>query len=215
MAETKQIKGISDGAYVAQPDGNSVVMGLSEDKQTEMISVRVILDDGRRLTWRGNFKNQQAIDITVAALVTMGWDQRSRIGMGPDDLRGLGSVKVEIVVSNETYDGKTMPKVAFVNPLGGMQFKGGAIGQSALDKLNERVFRQMSATAPKQAPAKPHEHLQAQPTARQAAPPQQWNPTGAILSDEDRARAIDRGEDTPPRPAPPSEEGEPEEQLPF
>lgn len=193
------------GTFTFRADWQSVSHGLSAgESPTEQISIRlVVLDEypdvrGKSILWFGNFSSQMAMDITIKALVVMGWDGKSRIGK-PDGengfLAGLGGTEFEAVIRHETYRGKTRAKVAFVNAKGaGFDFKEPLSG-GALDKLNERVRRHMASTGPREAGPPP-------PVGGRATPP----PTSGgyrpriepPMSDEQRARMIDQGREEPP-----------------
>lgn len=218
------------GTFNFYADWKSVTCGMSGGSNpSEQISVRIVVVDeypdvrGKSILWFGNFSSQKAMDITLKALRAMGWDGKSRIGK-PDGtngmLTGLGGTEFEGVVRHETYQSKTRAKVAFVNEKSaGFAFKEPLVA-SALDRLNDRVKRHMASTAPRE------ERPAALPPG--ARPPPQPNtgparasaalPTGGYqrrdqsMSDEERLRAIDRGQEPP---APSVYEPASDDDIPF
>lgn len=228
MAENKG-PSFPEGTFRALADWQSVSMGTAEDGQNEQISVRLRVSEndphdsavGMSILWFGNFSNQKAIEITTNALKAMGWDGTSPIGE-PDGkngcLTGLGGTEVEMVVRHDEYNGKVSAKVRFVNAIAGKFGFKRPLAAGQLDKLNERVMRHLGATAPRQA-ARAESTSAHRPQHRRYDVDPKAPPTAAIgprasaplateqarpVSDEDRLRAIDRGEDTKP---PPDEDG--------
>lgn len=64
---------------------------------------------GRHLTWDGYF-SESAFARTVESLEHMGWE-----GSDFSDIQGLDKNEVVLVVSQETYDGKTRNRIDWVN----------------------------------------------------------------------------------------------------
>lgn len=105
---------MENGTYKAKAIGG----GLGEtSKGAEQVAVEFSLLDegfnGWRITWFGFF-TEKTTESTIRALRTCGWQ-----GTDLTDLTGIDTNEVLLVIENETYDGKTSPKVRWVNPLGG------------------------------------------------------------------------------------------------
>lgn len=81
----------------------------------EQIGVLFQLDDGQTLTWYGHFTEKTA-ERTLESLEHMGWD-----GVDITNPVGLDANDVQLVIEHEVSekDGKTYPKVRWVNRLGG------------------------------------------------------------------------------------------------
>lgn len=70
-------------------------------------------EHGQKILWYG-YLTPAAMPRTVAALRHMGWT-----GNDLRDLTSIGKNNVELVVEGEEYNGKTYPRVKWVNSLGG------------------------------------------------------------------------------------------------
>lgn len=106
---------IGDGIYRAR-----AVAGQLGETSTgkEQVAVEFELMDsegviGPRITWFGYF-TEKTTESTFRALRTCGW-------MGDDlsNLQGIETNEVSLVIQNETWEGKTRPKVQWVNAPGG------------------------------------------------------------------------------------------------
>jgi len=217
MAEDKEprVPSFPAGVYRAFADGESVSIGCDEGKQTEQICVRIRVSDkdphieclGMSILWYGNDANQEAIEITVKALKCMGWDGVSPIGTAHGCLAGLGGVEFMLTVQHQTWGGKTRAKAVYLNPIAGRFEFGKPIDDTRLARLNDRFFRHMGATAPQQRAATPPRAQEPKSAHRPehrtyaAEPPPTKTANRPLVSDEDRLRAIDRGEE-PPRAVP-------------
>lgn len=76
-----------------------------------------LLDEGfvgRRITWYGYF-TEKTTERTLRTLRTCGW-----LGMDLTDLAGIESNEVSLVIENQEYEGRTIPRVQWVNAVGGM-----------------------------------------------------------------------------------------------
>lgn len=107
---------ISQGTYRARP--KSATLSVSGSGKEQVSVVFDLLDpgfEGQTLQWWGYFSSDKAVEIAVKALRTCGWQG--------NDLQDLTSVdpecEVELVVELEEYEGKTRPKVKWVNAPGG------------------------------------------------------------------------------------------------
>jgi hypothetical protein len=73
--------------------------------------------DGQSITWFGYF-TEGAIDRTLDSMRHCGWDSDSLA-----EIDALGNNEVEIVVEEESYDGKTRCKVKWVNRISKLALK--------------------------------------------------------------------------------------------
>ncbi len=78
------------------------------------------------MIWNGSLKPGKAQEITIKALLRMGLkddDKLENLADGTDS--GLLDLEkdVELDVQMDTYDGKTRPKIAWINEVGGGKFK--------------------------------------------------------------------------------------------
>jgi hypothetical protein len=109
---------IPKGKYVGRAHGYK--FGTSE-KGTEFIAVEFSIEEGEhagaRLSWRGFFTDatQQR---TIESLRYCGW-----AGDNITDLEGLGKNLVQLVIEPEEYNGKTYPRIQWVNRLGNLAVK--------------------------------------------------------------------------------------------
>lgn len=107
---------IPAGTYTAKATG-SFDFGKAA-KGTEQVAVEFeILDGpeaGRCLTWFGFF-TEATTERTIESLRYAGWQ-----GDDITTLDGLGSRRVSLVVEHESYNGKVIAKVQWVNRFGGM-----------------------------------------------------------------------------------------------
>lgn len=84
--------------------------------------IAVVFEDinNDRITWYG-YLTDAALARTIESLGILGWDPHAHDGK-IDSLNGTGllvGAEAEIVVEMETYEGKTNPKVKWVNEIGG------------------------------------------------------------------------------------------------
>lgn len=73
--------------------------------------------DGKHITWFGYFTDN-TVDRTLESLRHCGWDSDSIA-----ELDSLGANEVELVIEDETYEGKTRSKVKWVNRVSRLQMK--------------------------------------------------------------------------------------------
>jgi hypothetical protein len=73
--------------------------------------------EGKHITWFGYFSDG-AIDRTLESLRHCGWDSDNLA-----ELDSLGANEVELVIEDETYEGKTRSKVKWVNRISRLQMK--------------------------------------------------------------------------------------------
>lgn len=87
----------------------------------EQVAVEfIILTEGAdidRITWFGYFTDK-TWERTIESLRYMGWK-----GQDLSQLDGLDANEVDLVIDDETYEGKTRAKVQWVNRVGGLALK--------------------------------------------------------------------------------------------
>jgi len=88
------------------------VLGMSSTGK-EQIAVMFELvggvHDGKHITWFGYFTDQ-TVDRTLESMRHCGWDSDSIA-----ELDSLGANEVDLVIEDETYEGKTRSRVKWVN----------------------------------------------------------------------------------------------------
>jgi len=123
---------IAPGKYVAVITDYGVSASKAGDP---MITVQFSFDNGKSLFWNGSLK-EKAQEITLKALLRMGLRDEERLADLADglDSKLLDTTKqLEIDVGMDTYEGKTKPRINWVNDLGGGKFR------NAMDKNNFKV----------------------------------------------------------------------------
>lgn len=78
------------------------------------------------LIWNGSLKEGKAQEITIKALLRMGLsddDKIENLADGIDSKLLDMDRELEIDVQMDTYEGKTRPKIAWINEVGGGKFK--------------------------------------------------------------------------------------------
>lgn len=150
---------LQDGNYRARAIAHEY--GVTS-KGNDMVAVTYELLDKERMmmTWYGYFTDA-TIERTYKALRHSGWDGRDLLG-----LDGLGDTEVELVVVNETYEGKTRPRVNFVNPVGAGR---GAVS-NPLDQGGQEAFKRRVAGKIAAIQAKLNDRPAAAPAPAAAAP---------------------------------------------
>lgn len=73
--------------------------------------------EGASITWHG-YLSESTFDRTVEGLRHCGWT-----GDDLANMEGLDANEVDLVIENEEYEGKTRPKVRWVNKAGGLALK--------------------------------------------------------------------------------------------
>jgi hypothetical protein len=147
---------IQPGRYIARATGPQDVQFGRANTGTEQIAVLFEITDeraaGERITWIGNFANDQAIEITCRDLRTAGWSTDNIT-----DLAGLGEVEVELVIAHEADrndPSKTYPRVKYINPPGGGRFKfKDTLGEGEQVALADRIKGYAVASRQAAAPA--------------------------------------------------------------
>lgn len=112
---------IKPGKYHAKV----VDYGITSSKAGDpMMTVRFAwTDEGveQQYNWIGSFKEGKAQEITVKTLIVLGLkstDKIPELADGPSS-NALDLTKVvEISIENETYEGKTSPRIKWVNEIG-------------------------------------------------------------------------------------------------
>ena len=136
---------ITPGAYVACAKGFDFGWTKNHSEQVAVCLEIVGGDwDGAELTWWGYFTEKTQAR-TLEALRYMGWQ-----GDDLEAMTGLGSIQCQIVVEDELgQDGKTYPRIRWVNRLGG----GGRVKLAQPMDADER--RRFAATMRSHAAAVP------------------------------------------------------------
>lgn len=106
---------IKPGRYRAQAKGHRYGKSSSGN---EYVEVQFVLlegpDEGAYITWFGHF-SEKTEKRTVDSLLYAGWN-----GNDFFNLPGLGTKEVSLVLEEDTYEGTTRTRVAWVNsPFGG------------------------------------------------------------------------------------------------
>ena len=105
------------GTYRAHPMG--ALLGMSSTGKEQVgVELKLLDHPGVTIGWIGFFTDA-ALEWTVKALRTCGWK-----GDDLTDLSTVGDVEeVNIVVEHEEYEGKTYPRVKYINSTGGLAMK--------------------------------------------------------------------------------------------
>lgn len=106
---------LENGKYRAKAVPGQWGVGVAGTGTPQVGVMFELLDrQGETISWYG-FLTDKSIEITVRGLRACGWE-----GVELSDLSGLDKNEVVLVIENETYEGKTIPKVRFVNSSGGL-----------------------------------------------------------------------------------------------
>lgn len=103
---------MTDGVYRAR--AVSATLGEnSKGNEQVAIQFRFLAAElvGQTITWYGTFTDKSA-DISIKALRACGWQ-----GNDLTELLGIDANDVDLVVANETWEGKSRTKVKWVNPI--------------------------------------------------------------------------------------------------
>jgi hypothetical protein len=109
---------LANGIYRARV--TQWALGKTDKGNEQVVMEFDFLDDGfvgTRMSWYGYF-TEKGLPITLKALRTCGWH-----GSDLADLSGVEINEVSLTVENETYEGKTRPKIKWVNAVGGFNLK--------------------------------------------------------------------------------------------
>lgn len=155
---------ITAGKYTARVEAFRA--GMHTKKDTGETFPKIELDflvtappsaEGEHITHTLYFSPRGKPELGFKALTACGWD-----GVSEDELDGLGSVDVELVVEEREYNGKMYPQVKWVNSLQGA---GGAAHspmgeeQKADFGARMRALRGGTAAAPPLPPARDQSKL--------------------------------------------------------
>lgn len=189
---------INPGTYRARAMGSSkphIQFGMA-GTGTQQVAVafmiyQEVLDDhrqptgtyeptGEEITWIGSF-TPATMQRTCESLRYAGWSTNDL-----DDMTGLGSTDVDIVVEHEEYQGNTRAKVQWVNKPGSSKFKfKGDIPAGDFVDLKRRV-KAMMLTA-QQGTGRSAASTTRPPGRQPAANTGAWDGQGADPSDDGRA----------------------------
>jgi hypothetical protein len=116
---------IPDGIYIAR--ALTGALGYTKDGK-ECVGVEFLLEGGQHITWYGYF-TEKTEERTIESLRICGWT-----GTDLDNLEGIDTNEVQLVIESEEYDGKMRSKVRWVNRTGGLAMS------SPLDEGQARSF---------------------------------------------------------------------------
>lgn len=121
------------GTYRARAVGqDGVQYGFTGTGNAQLAVEFELLEEGERVTWFGVFAPGKSSDIAMRALRAAGWT-----GDDLNDLVGLGSTEVELVIEDEEWNGKVRTRVRWVNVPGA----GGRVElQSKMNDAQRRAF---------------------------------------------------------------------------
>lgn len=127
----------NEGTFAAKVVDHDLEVDSQMNLKQVMVRFDVIDTDGstKQITWYGSFKPLQpgkqtsATEITLKTLAILGFKGTkpvdlmalSRVQPGTDELKPLaldGEKLVDLVLANDTYNGKTTLKVKFINEQG-------------------------------------------------------------------------------------------------
>jgi hypothetical protein len=121
-----------NGTYLARATESK--HGLTKSGGTEIAILFKLLGeqwDGQSITGYVYFTDNTDDDKSMKSLEACGWNGD---GIELDPLPGLGSCDVELVIENETFEGKERSKVKYIN-------KVGAVSNSApMDDAQRKAF---------------------------------------------------------------------------
>ncbi len=125
-----------NGTFVA----NVADFGVSETKAgLPQISVTfdVNAENGTsRYSWFGSLKAGKAREITIKALVTLGFTGKNLADLADPAKEAIAiGTEVEVVLAEETYDGTTRTKIQWINKVGG----GGGIAKLDADTAKAKL----------------------------------------------------------------------------
>lgn len=165
---------LSNGKYRAK--AKEWTLGEAGDKGTPEVAVYFVFTDselaGQGITWHG-FLTDAAADRTIQSLRYCGWT-----GDDLSNLTGLDANEVELVIENETYEGKTYLRVQWVNKPGGLAVKAPMTGDKAkafAASMRDRIRALDAAGGVKRQPA----------AAKNSRPAQSGPPEPPPLTDAD------------------------------
>lgn len=112
---------VSAGTFTAKV----IDYGMIENDAGEpVVIVRFNFDGGKTWAWTGGFGSEKAKERTLKTLITLGLsdDNLELLCDGPTSGVLNLQQEVEIVVTEEEYNGKIRTQISYVNPLGGRSF---------------------------------------------------------------------------------------------
>ena len=115
------------------------------------------------ITWFGYFTDA-AWERTVESLRTCGWS-----GSDVSNIEDLGANEVELVIEDDTYDGKTRAKVKWINKIGGVALGAPLAGDKmkAFAAAMQQKIKSLGAVKP----AQPKQVKPARPSSIEEPPP--------------------------------------------
>lgn len=113
---------VQPGKYVAKVTDYSVATTLKGDPS---IVIRFGFDGDKSLVWNG-YLTEKTQEKTAEVLALLGLKEDDKIQDlidGPPSCLLDLNKEVELVIAMETYEGKTRPRIQYVNQLGGASFR--------------------------------------------------------------------------------------------
>ena len=112
---------VEAGTYTAKVIDYGVI---ENDSGEPIVVVRFSFDGGKAWAWTGGFGSEKAKERTIKTLMTLGLtdDNLELLCDGPGSNMLNTDMEVEIVITEEEYNGKIRTQIAYVNPIGGRSF---------------------------------------------------------------------------------------------
>lgn len=106
---------VADGEYMAHPVQYG--LGFTKDQKPQACVVLELIEKKVKLPWYGSFRGKPGVfERTVRSLHLMGMEGDDIEALTIDDLTN----DVLVVVKNEEYEGKTRPRIAWINDPSGV-----------------------------------------------------------------------------------------------
>ena len=105
---------IPNGRYRARPVAGSAVYGETKNGKEYVFVNFTLLDEnypGVEIGKEFYTTTEKGIEFATKALIACGWTGKDFTDLDSVD----GDKEVELVIENETYEGKTYPRIKFVN----------------------------------------------------------------------------------------------------
>jgi len=175
---------IPNGTYRAR--AKEWVLAEIGANSTTAVSIKFHFEDPElgSIVWDG-WLTEKTFDRTIESLRYCGWE-----GNDLSELHGLDANDVDLVIEQEEYEGRTYPKVKWVNRAGGLAHKTPLTGDKAKffaaqmkDRIKALDASKAAAPGPRSAPKNQSARRSAAPPASQAGPVDDREPPP--LSDDD------------------------------
>lgn len=124
---------IAEGKYVARAE--DIDFGVA-DTGSEYVAMSFCIMEGPhqgdRYTWRSYFNTSENAERSLKSLRYCGWDGDDLESISSEQLHNL----VQVTIEHQEYEGKTYPRIVWVNQLGGLAIK------TKMDESTKRAFAQ-------------------------------------------------------------------------